>query len=1106
MICTVCRVANAVDRRFCAECGAPLGLRCPSCGFINGAAARFCGGCGARTAAAGIGDGARGAPELPSAVAREGERKLVSVLFADLKGSMEVVADRDPEEARALLDAVLERLIQAVRDFGGTVNQVLGDGIMAIIGAPVAHEDHAVRACLSALCMHQLVRGAAAELRARFGVEAMIRVGISSGDVLVRGISTGVHVDVSAVGQTTHLASRMEQLAAPGSTLIARSTWWLVRGRIASRPLGPVAVKGLADPIEVFELLAGPAARARGAALGRFVGRHAELARLRSSLHLAGGTGRIVSIVGEPGVGKSRLVDEFLGSDGFATVRVLRGSALSYARTIPYAPVIEVLRTYFAVAEGDEAHVVRDKVERALGALAPGLSPLARPLLGLLGAVENDPEWHALDPPERRRRSASALRRLFVHESQRQPLCLVLEDLHWLDADTEALLDEFVDFLPALALLAVVTYRPEYRPRWSAAPQHDEVRLDPLSPADAGAVLDDLIGSDPSTEDAKRWLATRTQGNPFFLEETVAHLVDTGVLDVGAGAARLRRPIDTTLVPATVQGVLAARIDRLPPPARTLLQCAAVIGQEVPLGLLRAISALPPDELRAALVELEGAEFLGAAGPAPPALYAFRHALIHDVAYDSVLRDRRRALHAAVVGALESASSERPPEIEALATHALAAERWDQAVRYCRQAGSRALAQAANRVAITWFERALEALPHLPADEDTSRTAIDLRLELRYALSPLGDFTRMVAYLEEAERLAVDLGDRRRLGLVSAFMANYFSLTGRPNRATRYAERALDIGREVGDLALEVLASAFMAGAAYARGDYPGATAAAERTVALVEGDRERERFDLPLFPAVYSRTILVSALAERGEFDRAEAIAADAIRIAAAFEHPYSLAYAHLGLGALHMRRTDFAAARPALETALEQCRRANLPAVSTLVASALVTCYANGGDAERATAFIDTAIEQATGRGDPLGFWLRSAGRAEVLLRAGRLDEALPLAREGVELLRFIRNRGHEGHALLVLADTLAGLGAAEAGPTYAAVIEHAEALGMPPLAARARLGLGALHAAAGRREEARAALEAAAALGGRLGMPGVTDGAARALLALSDDHCGP
>jgi class 3 adenylate cyclase len=678
---------------------------------------------------------------LTSRGALEGERKQVTVLFADLKGSMELLADRDPEEARQLLDPVLEHLMGAVHRFEGTVNQVMGDGIMALFGAPVAHEDHAVRACYAALHMQEVIGRYAEALRRQQGLDVQIRVGLNSGEVVVRSIGSDLHMDYTAVGQTTHLAARMEQLARPGTALLTADTLRLVEGYVEVKPLGPVPVKGLPEPVEIYELLrAGPvrsrlqAAVARG--LTRFVGRETELEHLRQALARAGaGHGQVLAGVGEAGVGKSRLLYEFTSSHHTHGWLLLASNSVSYGKATAYLPVLDLLKGYLQIDSQDDARRRREKVTGKLLTLDRALEPTLPALLALLEVPVDDQQWQDFDPPQRRRRTLEAIKHLLLRESQVQPLCLVFEDLHWIDAETQALLDSLVESLPTARLMLLVNYRPEYQHSWGSKTYYTQLRLDPLPPASADEFLQALLGDDPSLAPLKQLLIARTEGNPFFLEESVRTLVETGVLVGERGTYRLARPLESLQVPATVQAVLAARIDRLPAEEKRLLQTAAVIGTEVPWPLLQAIADEPEEALHRGLAHVQAAEFLYETSLFPERVYTFKHALTHEVAYGGLLRERQRLLHARIVAAIEQCDADRlADQVERLAHHALRGEVWDKTVAYFRQAGDKALARSASREAVTCFEQALVALAHLPEGRERNEQAIDVRFGLRNAL------------------------------------------------------------------------------------------------------------------------------------------------------------------------------------------------------------------------------------------------------------------------------------------------------------------------------------------------------------------------------------
>jgi class 3 adenylate cyclase/tetratricopeptide (TPR) repeat protein len=1091
MRCPQCRHENPGDAKFCLECGRPLALMCAACATELPAGAKFCKECGAPVGTSTATPSRAPAPDsytpkhlveriIDSKAALEGERKQVTVLFADLKGSMELLADRDPEEARKLLDPVIEHMMEAVHRFEGTVNQVMGDGIMALFGAPLAHEDHAVRACYAALRMHAAVRRYAEDLRRSQGLDVQIRVGLNSGEVVVRSIGSDPRMDYTAVGQTTHLAARMEQLARPGTTLVTGHTLRLCEGYVQVNPLGPTPVKGLSEPVVVYELTgAGPArtrfqaAAARG--LTRFAGRDAEVDQLRHALErAAAGHGQVVAIVGEAGVGKSRLIHEFVHGHLPPTWRVIEAATVSYGRATPYLPIVTLLRDYFEIEEEDDPDKVLDKVSSRLRGPDDGLVAGIPVVLSLLDAPVRDEAWEALDPTQQRRRVLDFLRRLLLRESQIQPVCLVVEDMHWIDSETQSLLDRLIESLPTARILCLVSSRPQFEPGWGTKSYYAEISLDPLAPELAQSLVDALLGAAPGLGPLKAQMIERTEGNPFFLEESVWHLVETGALVGQRGAYHLTRPVREAQVPVTVHAVLAARIDRLPMQERRLLQAAAVIGKDIPHPLLAAISDLAEDQLRQSIRSLQSAELLYEVTLFPAPRYTFKHALTLEVAAASLLRERRRALDARIVEALEALVPERAADqTDRLAHHAVRAELWEKALTYCRNAGTRAFARSAHRAAVEWFEQALVALQHLPETPDTVATSVDLRLDLRYSLSPLGEFAKMGDHLQKAEHLATASGDRRRLGLVTAFLTNFHTVMLNCELASEYGWRAIGIGSETGDTSVQVLANTFLGLARFALGDYRQAVELARRNVALLEGDLVRERFGMALLPAVYSRTVLLWCLAERGEFVEGIPVGDEAIRIAEAAEHPFSIVFARVGLGTLFLRRGDLPDAVAQLEAGLALCHSAEIRGGFLDIAAALSSSYVLSGRAGDALHLQQEAVDHAVAMGDPFGHWFRTGGLAEIYLASGRAEEALPLARRGLQLAQLVRSRGVEGWALRLVGEAEGSQTpplADEAEATYHQAIVRAEELEMRPLEARCHFGLGKLYLLMGKREQAR------------------------------------
>jgi len=1088
MKCFRCQAENPTQTGFCGQCGAPLAAGCPSCGANNPPDNKFCGQCGAP-----LDQLARprfGAPEsyipghlaeriLTSRTALEGERKQVTVLFADLKGSMELLADRDPEEARRILDPILEQMMEAVHRYEGTVNQVMGDGIMALFGAPLAHEDHAVRACYAALRMQEVVKRYGESVRRQEGILPQIRVGLNSGEVVVRSIGSDLHIDYTAVGETTHLAARVEQAATPASVLITAATLQLAEGYVQATSLGPVKVKGRGEPVEVYELTGAGTARSRfqvlaGRGLTKFVGRVGEIEQLDAALQRSrAGHGQVVAIVGEPGVGKSRLLWEFMHSHRIEGRLILEATSVSYGKATSYLPVIELIRGYFQIEGSDDTRRVREKVTGKLLSLDRALEPSLPALLALLGVPLEDEEWNRLEPSERRRRTLDGVRHLLLRESRLQPLVVVFEDLHWIDSETQAVLDSLVESLPGARLLLLVTYRPEYQHGWGNKTYYAQRRVDPLALTSATELLRVLLGVDASLDELKRALIDRTEGNPFFLEESVRALVETRALAGEPGAYRLAEPIHAIQVPASVHGVLAARIDRLPVDEKRLLQAAAVIGHDVPFTLLQAVAEQSEPELRRGLAHLQGAELLYETSLFPDLEYTFKHALTHEVTYGTLLRQRRRELHARIVEAIERLHADRLSQhVERLAYHALRGEMWDRAVTYLREVGRRAAMRSAYSESLASFEEALRALGHLPESRNAKAQAIDLRLDSRVVLAPLGQYDRILDYMREAEVFARQLGDRRRLGLVLADMGARLRNVGDHRRALEANQQALDIASELRDPALQIEAKYRLAQAHFAVGDLRQATSIFLETaqaftdqgaaVELRGRDPALDPGKLPSFFEAWPHAWLGLLFSRLGRFGEALEHAARAMQIAEEANHPHTVIESHGALGGVSLERGDLDTAQRVFERGVALLRAGGVRDANLL--SGLGYAYALSGRLSEALPLLEEAVRsEGSISAMGLGLAVRLSRLAEAYLLAGRPDEALRRARSAVELSRKHAERANEAIALRVLAE-VAALGdlvdATSAEDQFACSLALADELGMRPLAAHCHLGLGKLY----------------------------------------------
>jgi tetratricopeptide (TPR) repeat protein len=921
------------------------------------------------------------------------------------------------------------------------------------------------------------VRSYSDELRRAQGVEVQIRVGLNSGEVVVRSVGSDLRMDYTAVGQTTHLAARMEQLATPGTVRLTGETLRLAEGYVEVRSLGPIPVKGLPDPIEIFELMGAGQARTRlqAAALRgftRFVGRGDEIEHLRRVLGQAGaGHGQVAAIVGEAGVGKSRLTYEFTHSHRVQDWLVLEASSVSYGKATSYLPVIDLLKGYFKIGDRDTHREMRDKVMGRVLGLDRALEPLLPPLLALLDVPVDDAAWQSLDPLQRRERTLDAVKRLLLRESQVQPLLVVFEDLHWIDGETQALLDSLVESLGSARLLLLANYRPEYQHGWASKTAYSQMRLDPLVAESAAELLDALLGDEPGLAPIKQLLVKR--GNPFFLEETVRTLVETKALEGSRGRYRLTQPLQALQVPSTVQTILAARIDRLSPEDKRLLQTASVVGKDVPSALLQAIAELPDEALRGGLDRLRAAEFLYESGLFPDLEYAFKHALTHEVTYGTLLQERRRTLHAQLVGAIERIHTDRLSEqIERLADHALRGELREKAVDYLRQAGRKAAARGTLRDARAWFEQALGALEAVPENQATLEQAFEVRLELRPVLSQLGEARPMLERLREAETLAEQLNDDRRRGRVCAFMANLHGQLGEPDEALASGTRALEIAGQLGDLRLRILATSYLGDAHYFHGEYERVVELATDNLAALPADWVYESFGVIVPPSVYDRCRLVVSLAELGRFAEAAERDAEAIVLAEPYHHSATIGWTHLGAARVHLLKGDWAKAHSRIEQGIAVLRSGNVLVYLPGAVAHSAWALAQVGEASEALNRVregEQLVERRAARGFGAHAAYHALGRACLLL--GRLDEARRLGHLAIE--SSPRHPGFAAHALHLLGDIATHLDwfDAESGEAhYRQALTLAEPRGMRPLVAHCHLGLGHLSRRTGNHAQAR------------------------------------
>jgi transcriptional regulator with AAA-type ATPase domain/tetratricopeptide (TPR) repeat protein len=935
-----------------------------------------------------------------------------------------------------------DTIVRKVESFAGRIEEAGGSRVVAAFGIDLA-EDTPRRAALAAMAIrHSLAP------RAEPGRGAAVTIAVHAEDCPVRHVSGRGEIDGDIRRRLTEVLGELGAHAEAGAIVVSPAARSLLHrfefdgGRLLGygpEPFGP------------------------GPLRAPFVGREAELDVLRARWQEARlGRGQLVALVGEPGIGKSRLLFELRRALASEPLLSLEGHAESHGRGVPYLPVIDVLRGFFRIEERDEPTVMADKVRSRLRALDVALAPDASPVLALLGVPGADPEWQAIDPAQRRQRTLDALKRVVLRASQVQPVLLAIEDLHWIDTETQAFLDRLVVGLPAARLLIVVTYRPEYRHALGPA-SYTQLHLDPLAPESAQQLARGLLGSDATLAPLTRLLIERTEGNPFFLEESVRTLVETGRLVGERGAYRLgpgRHDLD---VPPTVRAVLAARIDRLATEDRRVVQAAAVVGKDIPLPLLLPIAGVPEATLRRILTDLHAAELLRETRLVPDVELSFKHALTHEVAYGTLAPDRRRALHARVVEVLEQTSAERPTEqVERLAHHALSAELWPKALVYCRQAGARAAWHSAHREAVQYFEHALTAIRHLPETLATREETLDLYLQLRWSLVPLGDYHRLADSLRSAAAAAAGLNDPLRVGEISQSMTNYLRLIGDCGGALEAGRRALAIAGELANRTLEARAT-YQLGLVYRQlGDYPRAISALQSVVDALQGEPLYERFGEPSVLSVHARAWLAMALADVGRAGDGIALAEDAVRIATDARNAFSRTTSHLSLGTVLVRAGKLDEGLRVLERSVALCRDGNFLLLLPHTASMLGAALAQAGRLDEALPLLELAVETAAAKGLIGGASLYLVRLGHGVLRAKRGAEACELARRALDTARQLKERGHEARALHLMG-ALAVHGEAPDLDTarrhYTEACELARTLGMQPLVAQCEAALSAL-----------------------------------------------
>jgi class 3 adenylate cyclase/tetratricopeptide (TPR) repeat protein len=1105
--CPKCEFDNPGEAKFCVKCRTSLELVCPECAKRNPPGSNFCMECAhdlAKPAAGTTIDYTKPQSYTPKFLAEkilttrrsiEGERKLVTVLFADVANYTAMAEKLDSEECHQIMDGCFQILMDEIHRYEGTINQFTGDGVMALFGAPVAHEDHARRACHAALAVQKALEGYGDKVRKDCGVEFKMRIGLNSGPVIVGSIGNDLRMDYTAVGDTTNLASRLQSLAEPGRILVSSDVHKMARDFFNFGARGKLSVKGKEEAVEAYELLEPTEVATRIEAsvlrgLTRFVGREKEMATLREAWEKAkAGSGQVVGIVGEAGVGKSRLLLELrrnLESDEHS---YLEGHCLHYGSAMPYLPLLDVLRSYFGLKEGEREFLVRKRLEEKTSAIDPKLKAILPPLQELLSLKVEDEAYLKLEPQKKREKIFEAIRDLLVVESRRKPLLLAIDDFQWTDRTSEEFLSYLIGHLPGCPILLLLLYRPEYTHQWGSRSCYSQVRVDELPSKSSADLVRAMLEEGEVAPELRELILNRAAGNPLFMEEFTHTLLENGSIKKKDHRYVLSRKPSEIHVPDTIQGIIAARMDRLDENLKRIMQVASVIGRDFAYRILQTITGMQ-EELKGHLVNLQGLEFIYEKSLYPELEYVFKHALTQEVAYNSLLLKRRKQIHERIGKAIEELYPDRLEEFcEALAHHYSTAENWEKAFQYLRLSAEKAQRSYSTREAFRYYSEALSALGRLPDTEENKRARVDITLSMPSVMTALNFPEGSLAIAEKALRSAEILGDRTAAAQLYAFVGIVHLYAGRNAEALKYNRQAFELAEELGDEATVSRVASRLCTLHFNFGEAAPAADVAARAIVLMDKAQavpagpipEVDRYVVLLYILGWARALL-------GDFDEGDRFCREAIRRASEIRSQYSLEITH-------MVAATVAAYRGKAETLLQHareagrlCEEAQMPVFSGTCLMLQGWGHLYQGDLAAAGEYARKSISLISDLGSEFQLPPAYVFAGLVSAESGELSQAHHSLEEAVKLARAHNQRHMEGHARMSLGWVLAledSSRIAEAEQMILEGLKMVEDLQIKPLQAIGHLCLAETYSIAGQRERAVASLKKAHGMCQEMGM---------------------
>jgi class 3 adenylate cyclase/tetratricopeptide (TPR) repeat protein len=933
----------------------------------------------------------------------------VTVLFADVANYTSIAEKLDPEEIHRIMDGCFNILMDEIHEVEGTINQFTGDGIMALFGAPVAHEDHAQRACYAALSIQKAIREYSDKIEEDTGLEFNLRVGLNSGPVVVGAIGNDLRMDYTAVGDTTNLGSRMETMAKPGTTLVSGNTYRLVKDFFEFEVLGKIEVKGKEEPQEAFELIRTGEVETRiGASMAkgltRFVGRKNSMAALKEPYEeMLAGSGQVVGVVGEAGVGKSRLLLEFIKQISQHKVIYLEGRCMHYGGSIIYMPFIGILKKYLNIKDDDPDSTINKALIEKISALDEKLVDSISPLQDLLSLKVEDAAYLELEPKKKREKTFEALRDLLLRASKERPLILAVEDLHWIDKTSEEFLNYLIGWLANTRLMIILLYRPEYTHQWGSKSYYKKIGLTQLGTVSSSQLVQAILEEGEVAQELKQLVLNRTAGNPLFIEEFTCSLIENDLIQKRNNQFILSKKAADIQIPDTIQGIIAARMDLLEDNLKRTMQVASVIGREFAFRILQTISGMR-EEIKSYLLNLQGLEFIYEKSLFPELEYIFKHALTQEVAYNSLLLSRRKEIHDKIGRAIEGLYPHRLEEFyEMLSYHYAKSDNLEKAYQYFKFSGQKALDNHSYHEAFGFFRDAINVLSRMPDTEERKREQIQVTLLIAEPSLALIYPEDSLNILQNGEKLSKELGDEKSLAQFYSYIGTYYTYKEDINLAIKYQENCFEEAEKIQNLDLMVPVAWSLCIPYTWKGEYLKTISVTSKVITLLEKTkRESEFFGMVVNPYSTMCSYYGAIVGALGSFEEGKNWCEKALAFSRVINDLMGLALIEFCYGDLLLTKGEAQEGIEHLQKSLSYCEDKQVRTMLGLIWAYLGYGYYLLDDLETAKNYNEKglAIHQETGRQDHMsGFYLRLG---LINLAAGELEEVQANVEKGLALAK--------------------------------------------------------------------------------------------------------